>query len=70
MLEFVVRAARSVSDEVHVVVGHQAQAVQAVVEGVHFIRQEQQLGTGHAVMAARESLSNAGDILILPGDVP
>ena len=70
MLEFVVRAARSVSDEVHVVVGHQAQAVQAVVEGVHFIRQEQQLGTGHAVMAARESLWNAGDILILPGDVP
>ena len=70
MLEFVVRAAREVSRELHVVVGHQANEVQAAVEGVHFIQQEQQLGTGHAVMAARESLQNAGDLLILPGDVP
>ena len=70
MLEFVVRAARDVSPEVHVVVGHHANEVQDAVEGVHFIQQEQQLGTGHAVMAARESLQNAGDLLILPGDVP
>ena len=70
MLEFVVRAARDVSPEVHVVVGHHANEVQDAVEGVQFIQQEQQLGTGHAVMAARESLQNAGDLLILPGDVP
>jgi bifunctional UDP-N-acetylglucosamine pyrophosphorylase/glucosamine-1-phosphate N-acetyltransferase len=70
MLEFVVRAARDVSPEVYVVVGHHANEVQDAVEGVHFIQQEQQLGTGHAVMAARESLQNAGDLLILPGDVP
>ncbi len=70
MLEFVVRAAREVSDEIHVVVGHQGKAVQDAVDGVHFIQQEQQLGTGHAVMAARKSLQNAGELLILPGDVP
>jgi bifunctional UDP-N-acetylglucosamine pyrophosphorylase/glucosamine-1-phosphate N-acetyltransferase len=70
MLEFVVRAAREVSDDVHVVVGHQGKAVQDAVDGVHFIQQEEQLGTGHAVMAARESLHNAGQLLILPGDVP
>ena len=70
MLQFVVRAARGVSDDIFVVVGHQADAVRDEVEGVHFIRQELQLGTGHAVMSARESLQEVGDILILPGDVP
>ncbi len=70
MLEWVVRSALAVSDDVHVVVGHQAEAVQASIEGVRFIQQKEQLGTGHAVMAARSSLQGAGDLLILPGDVP
>ena len=71
MLECVVRSGRAVSDDVSVVVGHQSEAVRKAVHGVRFIEQEQQLGTGHAVMAARRALlGSRGDLLILPGDVP
>ena len=71
MLEFVVRSARQISDDISVVVGHQASAVQAVLGGVSFIQQDKQLGTGHAVMVTQESLEKADqDLMILPGDVP
>ena len=70
MLEHVVRAARKVSGDVSVVVGHQAESVMEAVGNVEFIRQNGQRGTGHAVMAAREAIQDASDVLILPGDVP
>lgn len=74
MLELVVRAARGLverSEDVHVVVGHQAETVRASLSGVTFVEQTEQLGTGHAVMAARPTLaSRSGNVLILPGDVP
>ncbi len=71
MLEFVRRTACRISDDVRVVVGHQAAAVREAVEGVSFIEQSEQLGTGHAVISAREALKGIpGDLLILPGDVP
>lgn len=71
MIEFVCRAARQVSEDIRVVVGHQAEAVRNVVEGVSFVNQQEQLGTGHAVAAVRDVLpSPAGHLLILPGDVP
>ena len=71
MLECVVRSARQISDKISVVVGHQASAVEALLGGVRFIQQDKQLGTGHAVMLARESLETAdGDLMVLPGDVP
>jgi bifunctional UDP-N-acetylglucosamine pyrophosphorylase/glucosamine-1-phosphate N-acetyltransferase len=71
MLEFVVRAAGRVSDDIRVVVGHQASTVQEAVQGVGFVLQDQQHGTGHAVMAARDVLiDKGGDLLVLPGDVP
>jgi bifunctional UDP-N-acetylglucosamine pyrophosphorylase/glucosamine-1-phosphate N-acetyltransferase len=61
----------------HVIVGHQADQVEAAVlealggDGVTFIKQAQQLGTGDAVMSAREALSSADStVLILSGDVP
>ncbi len=66
-----VRAARLC--DMCVVVGHQAQDVQEAVagDGVAFVVQEPQLGTGHAVAAARGALSGfPGDVLILCGDVP
>jgi bifunctional UDP-N-acetylglucosamine pyrophosphorylase/glucosamine-1-phosphate N-acetyltransferase len=62
---------------VYVVVGHQADEVKAAVrtelgdEGAVFIAQTEQRGTGDAVMAAREALSDANStLLILSGDVP
>jgi bifunctional UDP-N-acetylglucosamine pyrophosphorylase/glucosamine-1-phosphate N-acetyltransferase len=70
MLEHVVRAARKVSEDVSVVVGHQAEAVMAAMDGVDFVRQDRQLGTGHAVIAAKEAIRQAREVLILPGDVP
>jgi bifunctional UDP-N-acetylglucosamine pyrophosphorylase/glucosamine-1-phosphate N-acetyltransferase len=38
--------------------------------GLHFVRQEPQLGTGHAVMQAVPHLDNASPTLVLYGDVP
>jgi bifunctional UDP-N-acetylglucosamine pyrophosphorylase/glucosamine-1-phosphate N-acetyltransferase len=70
MLDYVVRSARQVSDNVHAVVGHQSEAVRGAVDGIGFIDQSEQLGTGHAVMAARDFLRGSGAVLVLPGDVP
>lgn len=60
-----------------VVVGHQADSVQAAVEqelGKHaasVVVQTEQRGTGDAVMAAQDALANANStVLILSGDVP
>jgi bifunctional UDP-N-acetylglucosamine pyrophosphorylase/glucosamine-1-phosphate N-acetyltransferase len=58
-----------------VVVGHQRQAVeQAIGDRARFAIQEQQLGTGHAVMQAAQLLKSehtpGGTVLILSGDVP
>jgi bifunctional UDP-N-acetylglucosamine pyrophosphorylase/glucosamine-1-phosphate N-acetyltransferase len=67
----VLRAVQPVSKEVLVVVGHQAEEVKASLAGVLFVEQKEQLGTGHALMCAREALSGyKGDLLVLPGDVP
>ncbi|MEJ2717660.1 MAG: bifunctional UDP-N-acetylglucosamine diphosphorylase/glucosamine-1-phosphate N-acetyltransferase GlmU [Deltaproteobacteria bacterium] len=56
-----------------VIVGHQADEVKRSIPGggIEFVLQEPQLGTGHAVMAARKVLDSfEGDVLILCGDVP
>lgn len=57
-----------------IVVGYQAQQVQQALqhqEGLEFIEQAQQLGTGHAVQQILPLLSDfQGDLLVLNGDVP
>ncbi len=65
--------AASVSDDVPVVVvGHGEEAVrQAVGSAARFAVQEQQLGTGHAVMAAEPLLSGHTDlVLVTYADMP
>jgi bifunctional UDP-N-acetylglucosamine pyrophosphorylase/glucosamine-1-phosphate N-acetyltransferase len=55
------------------VVGHDREAVVAHCEGrARFAIQEQQLGTGHAVLQAVELLGDlrGADVLVLSGDVP
>ena len=61
------KAARTI-----VVTGHGAEAVEAAVHGarLHCVRQEPQLGTGHAVQQALPWLPEQGITLILNGDVP
>jgi len=74
IVSFVVDAARAAgSERVVVVTGHGAEAVEALLAdaGVTFARQEQQLGTGHAVMCAENALGAAdGSLLVLAGDCP
>lgn len=74
MLAYVLDAARGLgADRLKVVVGHQADAVAAAVNGpdLEFVVQEPQLGTGHAVMQAADVFRGfGGDVIILMGDTP
>src|SRR5438477_5822226 len=71
-----IRAALSLDcAPVVVVVGHQAEQVEtelgALFPGVKFALQQEQLGTGHAVLSAEQALAGlGGDVLILAADVP
>lgn len=63
------------ADRTVVITGHGADAVEACVAGAYpntkFIRQTEQLGTGHAVLQAKQALAGfEGTVLILYGDVP
>jgi bifunctional UDP-N-acetylglucosamine pyrophosphorylase / glucosamine-1-phosphate N-acetyltransferase len=56
-----------------VIIGHGAEAVRRAYSesNVNWVIQEQQLGTGHAVLCAKESFRDfQGDVVILSGDVP
>lgn len=75
MIHYVVATARKLAPEgVVVVVGHQADRVEAAVRAGHearFALQPEQLGTGHAVNCAMDDLpAGATDVIILCGDVP
>ena len=71
------RALEAGADPVAVVVGHQAEAVEAAIaaalpgEAIRFALQRDQRGTAHAVLAAKGALRGCkGPILILSGDTP
>ncbi len=74
MVTYVVDALRTAGfDRISVVVGHQAREVEKLLDGpgIEFAVQEPQLGTGHAVAAAKALFEGfAGDVLILCGDIP
>ena len=55
-----------------VVTGHGAAEVEQAIgaPGLAFVRQEPQLGTGHALQQAAPLLDDAGTTLVLNGDVP
>ncbi|MCL5959316.1 MAG: bifunctional UDP-N-acetylglucosamine diphosphorylase/glucosamine-1-phosphate N-acetyltransferase GlmU [Chloroflexi bacterium] len=59
-------------DKSVLVVGHEADQVrQALGDRVEYVEQREQLGTGHAVMQAREALQGRfDDVLVLCGDAP
>jgi bifunctional UDP-N-acetylglucosamine pyrophosphorylase/glucosamine-1-phosphate N-acetyltransferase len=60
-------------DQTYVIVGHQKEKVAELVRGyrAECIVQEEQLGTGHAVLCTEEKLLGADStVLILSGDVP
>ena len=73
LLEHVVRTARALEPAaVHVVVGHGAEAVRAALAGypLNWVVQEEQLGTGHAVLQALPAVAADSTVLVLYGDVP
>lgn len=58
-------------EETIVVVGHEAMQVESIVDGVTFVYQTEQLGTGHAVLQARDILKDKeGITIVLNGDAP
>jgi bifunctional UDP-N-acetylglucosamine pyrophosphorylase/glucosamine-1-phosphate N-acetyltransferase len=60
-------------EDIVVVVGHQAEAVQAALKDyqLRFVVQEPQLGTGHAVQVALPAVDpGAGTVMVLCGDAP
>lgn len=61
------------ADETVVVVGHQADAVRAILpDTVDSAYQGEQLGTGHAVMVALEHMEVGpeDELIVMPGDMP
>jgi bifunctional UDP-N-acetylglucosamine pyrophosphorylase/glucosamine-1-phosphate N-acetyltransferase len=75
MVDQVVRTAKSLSPASTIlVVGHRADAVQALLagrEGVQFALQAPQLGTAHALQQAEPLLAGqTGTVVLLSGDVP
>lgn len=80
MIEYVMELALSLSsDKIVLIVGHQKQSVidfisakfSEYMDRIHFAHQDEQLGTGHAVMQTAELIKDFdGEVLILSGDVP
>ncbi|MEM9301403.1 MAG: bifunctional UDP-N-acetylglucosamine diphosphorylase/glucosamine-1-phosphate N-acetyltransferase GlmU [Pseudomonadota bacterium] len=74
LLDRVLDRAKALRPEaIHVVVGHQAETVKARyadVPDLHWVPQEQQLGTGHAVMMALPTIPDGAQVLVLLGDMP
>ncbi len=54
------------------IIGHEADRVEDALRssGINFVRQTEQLGTGHAIMQARSALQSFAHVLVLSGDVP
>jgi bifunctional UDP-N-acetylglucosamine pyrophosphorylase/glucosamine-1-phosphate N-acetyltransferase len=75
IIDYVIDLANDLSDQKPVVIiGHQREAVQTSIgDRARYAVQDQQLGTGHAVLQASTALTgdlSARRILILSGDVP
>jgi len=73
LLQHVVDTARKLgAGGIEVVIGHEAERIEQALAGqaLHFVRQERQLGTGHAVLQALPGLNAQALALILYGDVP
>jgi len=73
LLRHVLDAARQLKPAgLHVVHGHGGEAVRAAIgdNGIRWVQQAQQLGTGHAVMQAMPQIPDDHLVLVLYGDVP
>jgi bifunctional UDP-N-acetylglucosamine pyrophosphorylase/glucosamine-1-phosphate N-acetyltransferase len=74
LLAHVISAATKIvpANDVYAIIGHEAERVRTAVaaSGIGFVLQEQQRGTGHALMVARETLAPYDLVIVLSGDAP
>jgi bifunctional UDP-N-acetylglucosamine pyrophosphorylase / glucosamine-1-phosphate N-acetyltransferase len=74
LIAHVVETALKLSSERNpiIVCGHQAKHIQAALSAypLSFVEQEQQLGTGHALLQALPKIAKEDRVLVLCGDVP
>jgi len=74
MLAHVIETAEKLSpDTIHIVIGHGSELVKQTIQNdkINWCLQEQQLGTGHAVLQALPDIKDdKQNVLILYGDVP
>ena len=74
VLAHVVAAAAQVvpAADIYAIIGHEAGRVRDALApaGINFVLQEQQRGTGHALMVARDALAPYDIVLVLSGDAP
>ncbi|HEY3615375.1 MAG TPA: bifunctional UDP-N-acetylglucosamine diphosphorylase/glucosamine-1-phosphate N-acetyltransferase GlmU, partial [Candidatus Sulfotelmatobacter sp.] len=74
LLEHVIRAALRIvpASDVYAIIGHEADRVRAAIQhtGVNFVLQEEQHGTGHALLTARDVLAGYDHVIVLSGDAP
>lgn len=73
IIEHVVEAVTKAGiKDITIVVGHGREKVKEVLQGysVGYVVQEQQLGTGHALMQAKDKVNHDSTMLVLAGDIP
>lgn len=73
LVQHVVDTSRDLApDQIIVVIGHHGEQVREALSGqqISFVEQQQQLGTGHAVIQCLSQLPAGNDVLVLYGDVP
>jgi bifunctional UDP-N-acetylglucosamine pyrophosphorylase/glucosamine-1-phosphate N-acetyltransferase len=74
LLAHVIAAASKVvpASDVYAIIGHEADRVRQAVQhtDINFILQEDQRGTGHALMVSRDALAPYDHVIVLSGDAP
>ena len=74
LLQHVIDAAKKVvpAGDIYAIIGHAAERVKEAVahNGIGFVLQTEQRGTGHALMMCRDALSEYEHVLVLSGDAP
>jgi bifunctional UDP-N-acetylglucosamine pyrophosphorylase/glucosamine-1-phosphate N-acetyltransferase len=71
LISYPLRLARTLADRVAMVVGPNAQGVRALAgSDVTVVEQRERLGTGHAVLQARDACPDRGMLLVLAADMP
>ncbi len=72
LLQHVIDASSPLVNSINVIIGHHSESVKKTTsnEGINWVNQKEQLGTGHAVQQAIPHINDNSICLILYGDVP